>query len=284
MWLRAVVVAWILPLVSMMASGAESAPAPSVSVPNQDSLRQSVGPAVCRLTVENSWGIPTAVATGFLIGDGRFLITDLGAVARPGVASVRITFLNGPVGRATQFGFANSNLGLVALRVEDGPDTKTGLTLASELPSVDGTTPAAVVGWGFGEDLCASVGRLSRGPFIRKFATRNQVEVRGGLEAFLCLKGGGLRGASGSPMVDADGKVLGSRRSRGCSRAASARGDDRGAAGTQAPLGIAGAPVAGPPSAPAGRTGDLGGICADRSECQEPYGLPDMRRQGHAQG
>ncbi len=67
-------------------------------------LRGSAGPAVCRITVENAWGIPQAVVSGFLLGEGRFVVTDLGTVARPGAARARLLFSDGAEAEATEFG------------------------------------------------------------------------------------------------------------------------------------------------------------------------------------
>ena len=67
-------------------------------------LRESAGPAVCRITVENAWGIPQAVVSGFLLGEGRFVVTDLGAVARRGAARASLLFSDGFQAEATEFG------------------------------------------------------------------------------------------------------------------------------------------------------------------------------------
>ncbi|MCX5685633.1 MAG: hypothetical protein NT049_18400, partial [Planctomycetota bacterium] len=40
-------------------------------------VRKDTATAVCRVTVENAWGVPLALASGFLLGDGRFAVTDL---------------------------------------------------------------------------------------------------------------------------------------------------------------------------------------------------------------
>ncbi|MFO8012629.1 MAG: hypothetical protein R6X20_04900, partial [Phycisphaerae bacterium] len=45
-----------------------------------DALRARVGDAVCTVTAENAWGVPVSVASGFALGDGRFVVTDLAAV------------------------------------------------------------------------------------------------------------------------------------------------------------------------------------------------------------
>jgi len=172
------------------------------------SLRESAGPAVCRITVENAWGIPQAVVTGFLLGEGRFVVTDLGAVAHPGVARARLLFSDGTEAAATQFGLADPALGLAALRVDAEEPLRRGLSLAPSLPPLDGVAPVGVIGWPWGKQLEAATGRVRRGPDIREVASRSSVETPEGIDAFLRIEGARLSAVSGSPVVDAAGTVL----------------------------------------------------------------------------
>jgi len=172
------------------------------------SLRESAGPAVCRITVENTWGIPQAVVTGFLLGEGRFVVTDLGAVAHPGVARARLLFSDGTEAAATQFGLADPALGLAALRVDAEEPLRRGLSLAPSLPPLDGVAPVGVIGWPWGKQLEAATGRVRRGPDIREVASRSSVETPEGIDAFLRIEGARLSAVSGSPVVDAAGTVL----------------------------------------------------------------------------
>jgi hypothetical protein len=171
-------------------------------------LRESAGPAVCRITVENTWGIPQAVVSGFLLGEGRFVVTDLGAVAHPGVARARLLFSDGFQAEATEFGMADPALGLTALRVGASEPARRGLSLAPSLPPLDGVAPVAVVGWQWGEQLEAVIGRVRRGPAIREVANRSSVETPEGIDAFLRIEGARLSAVSGSPVVDGSGTVL----------------------------------------------------------------------------
>jgi len=171
-------------------------------------LRGSAGPAVCRITVENAWGIPQAVVSGFLLGEGRFVVTDLGAVARPGAARTSLLFLDGAEAAATEFGLADPALGLAALRVDAEEPLRRGLSLAPSLPPLDGVAPVGLIGWQWGKQLEAATGRVRRGPDIREVANRSHVETPEGIDAFLRIEGARLSAVSGSPVVDAAGTVL----------------------------------------------------------------------------
>ena len=172
------------------------------------SLRESAGPAVCRITVENAWGIPQTVVSGFLLGEGRFVVTDLGAVARRGAVRARLLFSDGAEAEATEFGLADPALGLAALRVEAEEPLRRGLSLAPSLPPLDGVAPVGVIGWPWGKQLETATGRVRRGPDIRAVASRSNVETPEGIDAFLRIEGARLSAVSGSPVVDGSGTVL----------------------------------------------------------------------------
>jgi len=174
-------------------------------LPDPSSLARQVGHAVCTVTAENAWGLPVAVANGFAIGDGRFVVTDLGAVAQPGVTQVMVRFGGSRPVKADAFGFADVALGMVALRVEDGAR---GLPLAGALPPLDGQTPVAIVGWEWGKEVRAAVGRLWAGPAAADVAGRARVSPPPGAGAFLRMAGGSIEAASGAPVVNARGTVL----------------------------------------------------------------------------
>jgi len=199
--------AWlVLWLLAGGAGAGEAAPAAKALDPT--SLRNAVGPAVCSVTVENKWGVPVAVSTGFLLGDGRFLVTDLGAVAQPGVDRAAIVFSDGVTATARQFGMADPALGLVALRVDSEKPLRAGLALAPAMPALDGTASVATAGWRWGKQLDLVTGRVWKGPAIKDVASRVHVETPAGVDAFLRIDGGRLEGASGAPVVDTAGTVL----------------------------------------------------------------------------
>ncbi|HUU10328.1 MAG TPA: hypothetical protein VM431_07275 [Phycisphaerae bacterium] len=184
-----------------------SARAQAVSVRlDPDAVRAVVAPAICVVTAENKWGFPLAVATGFLLGDGRFVVSDLGAVAQPGVEKVTLQFSDGATATAAQFGMADPALGLVALRV-DGLSRR-GLALAPRLPSLDGIGAVAAAGMRWGKKIEVVTGRVWPGPAIRDVAARTRVRTPAGVDCFLRMDGGRIGGASGSPVVDDRGTVL----------------------------------------------------------------------------
>jgi len=172
------------------------------------SLRENTGPAICRVTVENAWGIPQAVVSGFLLGEGRFVVTDLGAVARRGAVRASLLFSDGTRATATNFGLADPALGLAALRVDGEKPVRGGLNLAPSLPPLDGVAPVGVIGWPWGKQLEAATGRVWRGPDIREVAGRSNVAASERLGAFLRVEGARLGAVSGSPVVNAAGTVL----------------------------------------------------------------------------
>jgi hypothetical protein len=171
-------------------------------------IREAAKSAVCRVTVTNSWGVPVAMASGFLIGDGRFLVTDLGAVAQPDVAGVSFVFADGATATTTQFGLADATLGLVVLRVEGLASPRAGLPLAAALPSpLDGSVTVAAAGWQFGSQLDVVTGRLLKGPAIREVAALTRVDASGGVDTFVRMDGPRLE-APGSPVLDSAGTVV----------------------------------------------------------------------------
>ena len=181
---------------------------PVVTKLDPDDIHDAVAPALCLVTVENTWGVPLAVGTGFLLGDGRFAVTDLGAVAQPAAAKVTLRFADGSTVTATQFGMADPALGLVALRVGPGGARRRGLPLAPYLPALDGIGAVAAAGWEWGKEVAVVTGRVWRGPEIRSVAARTRVNTPAGVEFFLRLDGGRIEAASGSPVVDGSGTVL----------------------------------------------------------------------------
>jgi len=171
-------------------------------------VKAAAGPAVCRVTVENAWGVPLAQASGFLLGDGRFAVTDLGAVARPGVDRVALRFQDGSTATVREFGLAEPALGLVLLRLPAAAPKRQGLPLATGLPALEGNAPVVVAGWQWGRQFEVVVGRLCKGPLIREVAALTRVDTPAGVDAFVRVEGGRLDGAAGSPVLDAGGTVL----------------------------------------------------------------------------
>jgi len=195
-------VGWVLMVAVDFAAAARAARL------DADAIRDKASPAVCTVTAENTWGVPVSIASGFLLGDGRFVVTDLGAVARPGVDKARIRFDGGRTLTASRFGLADVSLGLVALRVDGRGAGRPGLPLAKRLPSLDGGTQVGIVGWQWGRHMSAAVGRLWGGPSVADVARLAGVPPPATAECFLRVAGGALEAASGAPVVDRQGTVL----------------------------------------------------------------------------
>jgi hypothetical protein len=171
-------------------------------------LREKVMPGVCRVTAQNAWGVPLAYANGFLLGQGRFVITDLGAVGQPGVAQVAFQFSDGTAGTSKQFGLADPALGLAALLVEDESAARPGLDLVADMPPIEGGLTVTLAGWRWCKDSDAVSQRLGRGPSARELAQRCGVEAPGAADVFLRVEGPRFDGAAGAPVVDRQGAVL----------------------------------------------------------------------------
>jgi hypothetical protein len=116
-----------------------AAPVPGAASPDAQvvSLLAHASPAVCRVTVENTWGIPVAVTDGFALADGRRIVVPLGPLALPGVAKAKLEFEGGGRAVATQFIAADASLGLAVLVVEGKPPVPAGLALAECMPPLD---------------------------------------------------------------------------------------------------------------------------------------------------
>ena len=199
--------ATILPAAILLASAACPLAAQTDRA-DADALRAAVGHAVCTVTAENAWGVPVSVASGFLLGDGRFVVTDLGSLAQPGVSRATIRFEGGRSVVTRQFGLADVGLGLAALRVPGQRGAGQGLGLAGRLPLLDGQTTVSIVGWEWGKDLEVATGRLWSGPSAEAVASRARVQPPPGPAYFLRMAGGRIEAASGSPVVRSDSTVL----------------------------------------------------------------------------
>ncbi|MFO8012605.1 MAG: trypsin-like peptidase domain-containing protein [Phycisphaerae bacterium] len=185
-----------------------AATAPAATTVEPEAVRRTVGPAVCTVTVENGWGIPQSVATGWLLGDGRFVVTDLGALKVRGAARASLRFDDGGTASAETFGMADPSLGLAVLKVDGEAPVRKGLALATELPALAPSSPVATAGYDWGDGLRVTAARLLPGPKIRMVASRSGVAPPEGVDRFLRIEGERLHAASGSAVTDADGRVL----------------------------------------------------------------------------
>lgn len=197
----------VVGLMAPCSPGGEATPTGPAAI-DVSAVREKVSPGTCQVTVLNGWGVPVAYANGFLLGQGRFVLTDLGAVGQPGVSSVSLKFASGPVATAKEFGLADTATGLVALRVEAEAPGRTGLELAPEAPSGDAGPMMAAVGWPWCWALGTTSGHLVRGPLVKDLAQRCGIAPPEAAEVFLRMEGVRLDAASGAPVVNAQGAVV----------------------------------------------------------------------------
>ena len=171
-------------------------------------LRDAAGRGVCLVTAENALGIPLSYASGFLFGEGRFAVTDLASLAQPGVKQASLRFRDGTVAVARQFGMADPAIGLAVVQLEHPPAGAAGLTLA-DVSTAEGPVEATVVGWKWGQDLDLTVGRVGQPLAASVLAGWLKVEAPADAAAFLTFEGMRPDEASGSPVLDRGGGVMG---------------------------------------------------------------------------
>jgi hypothetical protein len=187
-----------------LAATAEALEPPSIDLP---AVKKTSGPAVGLVTVQNSMGLPVAYATGFLLGEGRFLITDLSALARPDAVQATIEFDDGTVYASKKFGLANPAIGLAVIQLE-ASTLRPGLDLSSAAPGAS-PVPVALLGWQWGQTLTGAAGRLGTGPATIDLAARLGVDPPAEKWELLIFNGGRVGGANGSPVIERSGAVLG---------------------------------------------------------------------------
>jgi len=170
-------------------------------------VRDSVGPRVCLVRAEGALGLPVAYASGFLLGAGKFVVTDLASVSRPGVVRVTLRFSDGASATSTQFGLADPATGLVAIQVDKPDEKRGGLSLSTAGGRED--VPVAVVGWRWAEELDATVGSVKNGCPAADLAAEVKVPPPTGAPEFLAFVPAHLDVASGAAVVDATGGVVG---------------------------------------------------------------------------
>lgn len=174
---------------------------------NPIAVRDAAAPRVCLVTVENALGIPLAYATGFLLGEGKFAITDLAAVSQPGAARIVLKFRDGATATAKEFGMADPAIGLAAIRLDEPKTDAGGLPLGAA--PAEGATDVVIVGWKWGQELNLSIGRVMAGPSGVELATALKTESPKTDVAFLRLEGNRPDVSTGSPVLDGSGSVVG---------------------------------------------------------------------------
>jgi len=159
------------------------------------------------VTAENGYGIAMGRVSGFLLGKGGCVVTDLGALARPGVVRASVVFPDGTTHYATGFVAADPQIGLVAISLDDKVTDREGLKLASTLPVMEETTSLNIVrlGWRGAQDPMAVTGRLVGSDVSKLWGCAPPA----GAPTLLAVKTSAFGGAAGGPVVDEEGVVLG---------------------------------------------------------------------------
>jgi len=178
------------------------------ALPDPIEVRKTVGPKVCLVRADGPLGVPEAYASGFLLGAGRFVITDLAAVARRGVEQATISFADGTSIVTDKFGMADPATGLVALAVPEGKE-RAGLSLSTASGADNGGVPAVVVGWQYAESQEVVTGRLVNGITSAEAGGWCKVQPPAGAPTFLTVYAAAKPMATGAPAVDASGGVVG---------------------------------------------------------------------------
>jgi len=199
-------------LLGVLAGGGGAvASAAGAGEPDEAAVRATVAPWLCRVTVRNAWDVPLAVAGGFILGNGRFVVTELGAVAQPGATQAVLRFHDGSEVTAEQFGMADPASGLAALYLKPGRRERQGAPVAREVPSVDGGTVATAVGWDGRNEVALASGRLLAGPRMTELAALTGASAPAAKWAFLRVGHREIAGAIGMPILGPDGDVVGVR-------------------------------------------------------------------------
>jgi len=179
------------------------------AVPDLLAIRKSIAPRVCLVRADGALGVPEAYASGFLLGAGKFVITDLASVARPGVQKVTIRFNDGTSVASDRFGMADAATGLVAIALPQAKKDPGGLSLSTAGGAAEGGIPVVVVGGRHAEELDLAAGRMAGNVPASELAEACGGKAPAGAPAFLRLYAPAKAGAAGAPAVDADGGVVG---------------------------------------------------------------------------
>ena len=134
-----------------------------------------------------------------MLGNGRFVVMELGALARHGAARAVVRFQDGSKVATEQFGMADPMSGLAALYLKPGASSREGLTLVLTLPPLDANPMVATTDSG-GSQL-----------ELVELAARTDVSVLKADWTFLRILCRGVAGASGMPVLDGEGAVVGVR-------------------------------------------------------------------------
>jgi hypothetical protein len=205
---RALILAAGVAVAAMVATGN----LPAADAPDVAAAREVAAGSVCRVIAENALGVPVAYASGFLLGEGRFAITDLASLARPDVKQARLQFRDGGKAVGLQFGMADPSIGLAALKVDQLPGNLSGLAL-SAASSAEGLGEITVIGHKWAQEPEKPdfmIGQFSHVTSSASLATE-MLKIDPPKQAFSFINFASINPEqpSGSPVVDKSGKVVG---------------------------------------------------------------------------
>jgi hypothetical protein len=183
---------------------AQEAPA----LPDPLEIHKSTTPRVCLVQAEGALGVPEAYATGFLLGAGKFVITDLASLSRPGVEKVTIRFKDGEPMESDRFGMADPATGLVAVALPDAKKDLGGLSLSTAAVTGEDGLPIVVVGWRHAADVGLATGRVTEEVPATELAETCGIQAPSADVAFARLYAPAKGIAVGAPVVDAGGGVV----------------------------------------------------------------------------
>jgi hypothetical protein len=197
-------------LVGAAAVGVWPAPvsAAEPALPDTLEIHKATTPRVCLVQAEGPLGVPEAYATGFLLGAGKFVITDLASLARPGVEKVTIRFKDGETMDSDQFGMADPATGLVAIALPEAKTDVGGLALSTAAAAGEDGLPIVVVGWRHAADIGLATGRITEDVPAADLAEACGVAAPAAAPTFARLYAPAKGIAVGAPVVDANGGVV----------------------------------------------------------------------------
>jgi len=194
----------------VVAAAAAVAEAPLRAAQDVDpaALRESAGPRVCLVIAENGLGVPVGYASGFLIGEGKFAVTDLATLRLPGVVRATLRFPDGKTVTAGQFAMADPGIGLAAIRLDKDLPEVAGFALSKD-PAPQAGVRAIVVGWRWAQDLDLTIGMAASGLSSAKLAADLKIDPPKTDVTFLSFGAEHPDAATGAAVLDRDGNVMG---------------------------------------------------------------------------
>jgi hypothetical protein len=167
----------------------------------------AAAPKVCLVIVEDSLGLPLAYASGFLVGTGGWVVTDLASVAQPGAKQISLRFRDGTRDVAKSFVWAEPAAGAVLLRAEGKATKLPGLSLSTA--STAASSDVTLVGWKWAQEVESVAGRLTNGVAAATLASSLKIDAPSGAITFLKLLSDRPDMAGGAPVLDSSGGVVG---------------------------------------------------------------------------